>query len=301
MKKIARKIFQPNALTNEIIEGVCGNAGANISNFMNDAIVSYYTPTNDQLKKEVEFLFSRILNKEEIDDEKLKTILARCVEVLKDYPIRDVKPLEQIFIHFTCKRWHVLRYDYIQVVDSLQDARLHRLNDILKTIDDDFTLGMREFGERTRTIFAHWEELCRYSEIYIALATIIECENIYYPLDVFRAIDLIRWLDICIRNSTIESIKTPYPTNISLAQRYFGIRHEVSVYQTDNGYCALSGDIEFAKMSPEIEEYYKHYQNNKMPWNEKVTEADIESISALEQEGRMLFRRLTNKTESTRG
>lgn len=296
MEKLARKIFQPNPLTNEILEGVCGNGGTNLSDFVNDAITSYFTPANEQLKKEVEFLFTRIMNREEIDDEELKTVLARCVEVLKDYPINDVKPLEQIFIHFTSKRGRVLRYDYIQIVDSLQDARLHRLNEVLKTVDEDFTLGMREFGERTRTVFAHWDELCAYSEIYTALATIIECENIYYPLDAFRTIDLIRWIDICIRKSTIEAIKTPYPTNISLTQRYFGIRHEVSVYHTDNGYCALSGDVEFEKMSPEIKEYYKHYMNNKMPWNEEATEADLESITALEQEGRMLFRRLTNKT-----
>lgn len=34
MEKLARKIFQPNALTNEIIEGVCSNGGTNISDLL---------------------------------------------------------------------------------------------------------------------------------------------------------------------------------------------------------------------------------------------------------------------------
>lgn len=295
MEKLARKIFQPNALTNEIIEGVCGNGGTNISDFMNDAIVSYFTPANHQLKKEVEFLFSRIMDKEEITPEELKATLSRCVAILKDYPISDVRPLEQIFIHFTTKKGRVLRYDYIQIVDNMQDEELHRLNDILKTVDNDFCLGTREFGERSRTIFQNWEKLCSYSEIYTALATLIECESIYYKLDTFRTIDLIRWLDICVSASDLTPIKTPFETNISLSDRYYGIRYEVSVYHTDNGYCALSGDVDFANMSKEIREYYNDYMNCHSPYGE-VTEDDLQAIRKVEAKGRLLFRRLTNKS-----
>lgn len=295
MEKLARKIFQPNFLTNELIDGVCGNSGTNISDFVNNAITDYFTPITDPLKKEAEFLFLRMLNHEKIDPDELKAIIARCVEVLKDHPIVDARPLEQIFIHFTCKTGRVLRYDYIQIVDILQDEKLHHLNDILKTIDDDFTLGMRELGERTRYVFAHWNELCAYSEIYTALSTIIECENIYYPLDIFKTIDFIRWLDISVRESNLRPIKTPFPTNISLTQKYYGIRYEVSVYQTDNGYCALSGDVDFERMSPEIKEYYNHYMNSNVPLND-ATEEDINKIMALEKEGRILFRRLKYKS-----
>ncbi len=295
MEKSARKIFQPNPLTNALLEGACGQGGANLSDFVNTTIVDYFKPTNALLRKETEFIFTRILNQEKIATEELQATLARCVEILKDYPINDVKPLEQVFVHFTTTHGRSLRYDYIQIVDSLQDDRLHRLNDILKTVDEDFTLGTREFGERSRVVFAHWDELCSYSEVYIALSTIIECENIYYPLGVFRTIDLIRWMDICIQKSTLTPIKTPFKTNISLTQKYYGIRYEVSVYQTDNGYCALSGDTDFERMSSEIREYYQHYSHNHAPYGD-ATEDDVRSITELEQEGRRLFRRLSRKS-----
>lgn len=294
MEKLARKIFQPNALTNTLLEGVCGNGATNLSDFVNSTITEYFTPVNVALKKETEFIFSRIRNQEKIDPEELKATLARCVEILKDYPISDVRPLEQIFIHFTCKRGRVLRYDYIQIVDSLQDDRLHRLNDVIKTVDEDFVLGTREFGERSRYVFAHWNELCSYSEIYTALSTIIECESIYYPLDTFRTIQLIKWLDNSVQESNLKPIKTPFKTNISLTNKYYGIRYEISVYQTDNGYCALSGDTDFERMSSEIKEYYNHYMHNSTPYGD-ATEEDIKSITKLEQEGRLLFRRLKNK------
>lgn len=295
MEKPARKIFQPNSLTDKIMVGVCGNGSTRQSDFINEAIITYFMPINHQLKKEAEFLFSRISDGKEINDIELKTILANCVEILKDYPIDNAEPLEQIFIHFTCKRGRALRYDYIHIVNNLQDTRLHRLNEILKTVDDDFTLGMREFGERTKTIFAHWDKLCSYTEIYTALATIIECENIYFSLDVFRTIELIRWLDISICKSKLEAIKTPYPTNISRTQRYYGILYEISTYYTDNGYVALSNDYEFKKMSPEIKEHYERYLNEKLPSNGEATEADLERIIASEQKGRMLFRKLIAK------
>ena len=104
------------------------------------------------------------MNQEEIAPEERKATLARCVDILKNYPISDVTPLEQILIHFTNRRGRNLRYDYIQIVDRQQDEILHRLNEVLKTVDKDFTLGCHEFGERSRTIFEHWEELCSYSE-----------------------------------------------------------------------------------------------------------------------------------------
>lgn len=291
MEKTARKIFQPNALTNKLLDGVCRVGGENISDFINLTIEDFFTPQNELLKKEMDWIFKRIKNNEPVDADELKASLARCVKTLKDYPIDDVRPLEQILIHFTTSRGREYRYDYIQIVDSQQDETLHHLNDVLKTLDRDFTLGMRELGERTRTVFAFWETLWQYSEIYVALATIIECENIYYELDVFRTIDLIRWLDKCIQASPLGAIKTPYPTDISLSERYYGISYEVNVYQTDNGYAALSGDAAFSHMSPEIISYYKHIAEHHSPFGEP-TEGDLARIKEIEQEGRMLFRRL---------
>lgn len=295
MAKTERKIFQPIPLTAMLIEGACDKdkGGTNISDFTNRAILNYYTPYNEALRKETEFIFQRIINEEEISAEELKATLARCVDILKNYPISDVTPLEQIFIHFTYKRGRRLRYDYIQIVDEQQDRILHRLNDVLKTVDEDFTYGTREFGERSRYVFEHWNELSSYSEIYTALSTIIECEDIYYPLSIFRTVDLIKWLDNAVRDSSIEPIKTPFETNISLTDRYYGISYEVSVYHTDNGYAWLSGDINFDRMPNEIREYYQKYMNKGTVYGE-ATEEDLREITALEREGRMLFRRLNN-------
>lgn len=295
MAKVDRKIFQPTPLTAMIIDGACDKdkGGVNISDFTNKAILGYYTPYNEPLRKETEFIFQRIINEEEVSDDELKATLARCVDILKNYPISDVTPLEQIFIHFTNKRGRRLRYDYIQIVDEQQDRILHRLNDILKTVDADFTYGSREFGERSRYVFEHWDELCSYSEIYTALATLIECEDIYYPLSIFRTIDLIKWLDNAVRDSSLEAIKTPFETNISLTDRYYGISYEVSVYHTDNGYAYLSGDINFDHMPDDIRAYYKKYMNKGTVYGE-ATEEDLKEITAIEREGRMLFRRLNN-------
>ncbi len=294
MEKLSRKIFQPTQLTNELIEGICKTNSINISDFLNTAITQYYTPQNTLLKKETEFIFERINNQEDISQKELQAVLSRCVEILKDYPIRDAKPLEQIFIHFTNSLPRVLRYDYILIVDSVQDERLHHLNNILKTLDDDFTLGTREFGERARYVFRYWDVLCSYSEIYTALATIIECENIYCTLTKFRTIELIKWLDISIQTSNLTPNRNHFKTNISLTQKYYGIRYEIIVYQTDNGYCTLSGDVEFKKMSPEIKEYYNKCSLSGSIYG-NVTEDDIQKIEALEQEGRFLFCRLSNK------
>ncbi|EFU77976.1 hypothetical protein [Lachnoanaerobaculum saburreum] len=299
MAKVERKIFQPTILTAMLIEGACDKdrGGANISDFTNKAIIEYYTPYTSPLRKETEFIFHRLINEEDILEDELKATLARCVDILKDYPISDVKPLEQIFIHFTYKRGRRLRYDYIQIVDEQQDRILHRFNDVLKTVDEDFTYGSREFGERSRYAFKHWGELCSYSEIYTALATIIECEDIYYPLSIFRTIDLIKWLDNAVRDSSLETVKTPFETNISLSDRYYGISYEVSVYHTDNGYEYLSGDISFEHMPNKIREYYQKYMNIGTIHGE-VTEKDLNDLIAIEKEGRFLFRRLNKNHKS---
>ena len=224
MKKINRRIFQPNQFTDIMLNGACDKNKANLSDFINDVIEEYYRPLNSQLKYETELLFMKLKMSQQDNgwkncvlktgrscrhrnmrlylQKELKSTLARCVEILKDYPIRDVTPLRQIFTHFTNRSGLVLRYDYINIVNSWQDEMLHHLNDVIKTVDPDYPLGTREFGERSKYIFAHWSELYQYSEIYIALATIIECEKVYYPLDAFTTISLIKQLDRAIMESS---------------------------------------------------------------------------------------------------
>lgn len=297
MEKLSRKIFQPDRLTNLLLDGACGKDKINLSDFMNAAITEYFTPLNDKLKSESDFIFTKIRNQDKMSTKELKSTLARCVSILKDYPISDPKALKQIFIHFTRKDGRVLRYDYIQIVDNLQDEQLHRLNDIIKTVDSDYNLGTREFGERSRYVFSHWEELYRYSEIYIELATLIDCEDIYYPLDVFRTIDLIKWLDLAISKSpNIVPIKEPFPTNISNEVRYYGIRYEIAMYYTDNGYSVLSGDSHFKNIPSEIQAYFQKFLGTRCSYANK-TDGDIKTIAALEAEGRLLFKRLTSSSK----
>lgn len=295
MEKISRKIFQPNTLTNELVNGVCSDGEINLSDFINRAVTSYFTPKNPYLKQEMSLLFERITNHAEISQTELQASLARCVRILKDFPIRDSNPIRQIFYHFTTTRVKAYRYDYIVKVDTMQDSLLHRLNDILKTVDEDFILGTREFGERSRDILRNWDAICSCSEVYQAMAVLIECEDIYQPLDTFRAIDLIKWLDNAVIASDLTPVKT-FETTITPTQKYFGIKYEISVYQTDNGYAALSGDLDF-DFSPEIKEYYSHYMKLNTLYGE-ATETDVEEVQKLEQEGRMLFRRLRNKNKS---
>ena len=294
MGKIARKIFQPNYLTNTLIEGACASGNIGMSDLVNHTIINYFTPKNQMLRKEIEYIFERISNHEDISQQELKAILARCVEALKDCPISDVKPLEQIFLHFTNPLRTVFRYDYILKVTPHQDKILHHLNDILRTIDKDFILGTREFGERSLYIFKHWSVLCGYSEIYTALATIIDCENIYKDITVFRAIDLINWLDAAARNSNLTALHSNFPTNITLEDRYYGIRYEITIYYTDNAYCALSGDIEFENMSPEIKAHYEKYEQLRIPYFE-ITEDDLQKLVEFERNARILFSRISLK------
>ena len=294
MEKLGRKIFQPTVLTNGLVDGMCKLYGCSMNDFVNDAIKSSMTPVTEALRKEVEIIFTKMENGEDISQREMQGILVRAVAMLKDHPISDVKPLEQIFLHFTNPLPRSLRFDYILIVDSLQDERLHRLNEIIKTLDDDFMLGMRELGERSRYVFEHWDKVCCYSEIYLQLSTIIECEKIYRELSIYRVLDLIKWLDIAIRESKLEPKKERFETNITLTQKYYGIKYEISIYHTDNGYCALSGDTEFSHMSEEIRAYYEKYMSNRDMYGD-ATEADIERVRQLEQEGRMLFRRLSNR------
>ena len=297
-----------------MLNEACDKNKANLSDFINDVIEEYYRPLNSQLKYETELLFMKLkvprqddgleelcaengtqlqaLKQETISPKELKSTLARCVEILKDYPIRDVTPLRQIFIHFTNGSGLTLRYDYINIVNSWQDEMLHHLNDVIKTVDPDYLLGTREFGERSKYIFAHWSELYQYSEIYIALATIIECEKIYYPLDAFTTISLIKQLDRAImESSNIAPVKEPFAINISNRDRYYGIRYEITMYYTHIGYSILSGDSYCENIPSWFQAFLLKVVNVSTP-PDPITEDDIDAIAKFETEGRRLLKQL---------
>lgn len=172
------------------------------------------------------------------------------------------------------------------------DEMLHHLNDVIKTVDPDYPLGTREFGERSKYIFAHWSELYQYSEIYIALATIIECEKVYYPLDAFTTISLIKQLDRAImESSNIAPVKEPFAINISNRDRYYGIRYEITMYYTHIGYSILSGDGHCENISSGFQAFLLKVVNINTP-PDPITEDNIDAIAKLETEGRRLLKQL---------
>lgn len=292
MKKIDRKIFQPDGLTSIIIEGACNkdNGGESNSDFINRIILSYYMPRNECLRRETEFIFSRIKNNEVIKDDELKINLANCVMALKDNPISDVKPLEDIFNYFV-SRENTRRYDYFKIVNDFQNDRLQHLNEILKTLDNDYPDYSRELGIRSKSVFLHWSVLQEYSEIYIALAMIIELEDVYYPLDVYTVINLIRSLDVAINNSKLVAIKDEFDTSISNKDRYSCLCHTLQTYYSDKAYAYLSGDINFRKIPDEINKFYDKCMDMYYK-KENITEDDLNKLINLEREGRRLFSRL---------
>lgn len=288
-KKPERRIFQPNSLTDIIMKGACdkNNDGESNSDFINRIILSYYTPRNECLRREVDFIFWRIKNNEVIKDYELKICLANCVRSLKDNPISEAKPLEDIFCYFidgenkTC-------YDYFKIVKNFQDDRLQHLNDILKTLDNDYPDYSRELGIRSKSVFLHWSVLQEYSEIYIALAMLIELEDVYYPLDVYTVINLIKSLDVAINNSKLVAIKDEFDTSISNKDRYSCLCHTLQTYYSDNAYVYLSGDINFKKIPDEINKFYDKCKDMYYK-KDDISEDDLKEMIQLEREGRRLF------------
>lgn len=172
------------------------------------------------------------------------------------------------------------------------DKNKANLSDFINDVDPDYPLGTREFGERSKYIFAHWSELYQYSEIYIALATIIECEKVYYPLDAFTTISLIKQLDRAImESSNIAPVKEPFAIDISNRDRYYGIRYEITMYYTHIGYSILSGDGHCENIPSGFQAFLLKVVNINTP-PDPITEDNIDAIAKLETEGRRLLKQL---------
>lgn len=296
MEKLGRKIFQPTTLTDKLINGYCTEVRGTVGDIANLSIISRFTPYTPELKRETNELFRKWEANEPISPEELQAALSRCVRALKDHPVKVCDSLEQVLIHFTTGLGRALRYDYIKIVDEYQDQILHRLNEAIKSVDPDYNMGTREFGERSREVFKHWDRFCGYSDIYVALATIIDCEKIYNSLSVYRTICLIKMLDDDIIINSTAKIGTTYPSNVDIKDKYYGLRYEVLVYQADNGYCALTGDGGFDHIP---EEYYKYssllaHSNLK---DRNITEDDYDELRDIEIQGRTLLKKLAQNSQ----
>jgi hypothetical protein len=211
--------------------------------------------------------------------------------VLKDYPVGDYYWLEQIMYRFRTTSGNTLRYDYPLYVNTRDDAELHRLNEVLKTVDDSYNMGCHELGERTRTIFAHWDDLAYYGEIYTQIATIIRNEHIYMPLTVYDTIGLVRDLDVSVSAHGISKIADKYDVKVSIRDRIAAKEYEILVYLADNGYVALTGDAAF-EMPEEVREYYKDlHETIQDRRREDAAHYDeyYADLERLENKGRKLF------------
>ena len=219
MDKIARRIFQPDLANNRIIEEFSRIKGISFNEFINYAIRSTAIPNFAPFRKDAQHIIELLDNNEDPLEGELKTILARSVETLKEHPIKDSFPLEKIFYYFTNPVSGHYRFDYIDRVHIDQDKTLRHLNEILYSLDSDFNLGMREFGERSRTIFRHWDRLCVFPEIYHSLSVLIECEDTYRELDECHVLYLLMLLDDAVINSSEVASSKPFEVNISLKQK----------------------------------------------------------------------------------
>lgn len=288
--KPKRSIFQPDRFANYMTKSYTSCSGGSIGDFINMAIYDYFTPRNEELRAEAGSLIYKIQNGEDISEAELQGALSRSVYALRRHPVREWSVLDQIMQHFRTTVPRALRYDYITFIDEETDMRLHKLNEILKSEDPDYNLGMHELGERTRAVFAHWDRLCGYGEIYVCISDIIRLENVYRRLDAYNTLTYIRDLDHAITDCPAEPKAGRCPGELTLDQKIAGVRYEILVYMGDNGYAEISGDRDF-RMPEDVREFYKDVRTTIR--DERLPDEEYYSdLIRLRQKGQKIFRQL---------
>ncbi len=247
-------------------------------------------PRNKHLANEVDQLFYLIEEKGTISERELQLTLAKCVGSLMDNPIKDPAPLRQILKHFIFPGGRRYRYDYVQLVDEAQDAILSKLNNVLFLIDPNYPNYMRELGERSKVIFSNWEKLCDYSDIYIALAAIIQLEQIYEHLSVYQVLLLILSLDRAIDRSSTKPTTKPFKAELSVEDQYHMHFSAIQIYQTNNAYVSLTGDSEFNRVPSDIQEYFDILMFYCRV--QHVTQQELDKVKWLDQYGQKMFKKL---------
>lgn len=253
---MSRQNFTPELLTEYIINGWKSNIrNMSVSDIVNQCVIGYFTPSTPALRRESERIMMEINTQKRIDPLIIQEALARAIEALQDHPVDRADVLDQILMFFRTGLGRAYRYDYSLLITPNQDKTLHHLNEMLFTLDSDYNLGKREFGERSRDIFKHWDELKSYGETYVALATIIDCEEIYMPLDAYTGLALLKKLDDEVINYPAMKASKPFDVNVPLEDRIAGAYYELLVYCCDNGYAYISGDHTFKNIPKEWWEY----------------------------------------------
>ncbi len=290
-----RIIIQTSDETNRIIEEariIFRRSNSDVINqFILDSITPYMTP----LKRETELLMNYISKEPDEASEVIRSAFVRVISLLREYPLKNSRALEEIMSYYTAPSIMTKRYDYLHRVDIRQDERLRRLNLIIRTMDDDFNIGMRELGTRSKYVFRYWDDLYTYPEVYEGLAAILETEDQYEDITVPLAVLLIKQIDREINSERIAPSKEKFPVAVDFETVYFGLRYELITYETNNGYCSLSGDKLMKNVPEEIEEFFKKVANMHKPFT-NVTEQDYEELKAVEQEGQELFRKIRKES-----
>lgn len=303
MIKPKRTIFQPDVIADFFIKGFTANTNGTVGDIVNSALYRYFIPRNELLRREVEPLLYRIRSGESIPEPILQGTLSRSVSHLSHHPIKNCHALEQISYNFRSQFWMCPRYDYILKVDDHTDRELHRLNEILKTVDPGYNMAMHEFRERTETIFNNWDQLSSYSEIYRYLSDIFRLEDTCRKLDTYDVICLVKQLDDAIIDSPAELISEEFPVNLTKIQRIYAVKDEILTYLTDNAYVALSGDAAFANMSKEVLDYYqdlhKTMEGRREHYPDKFDDY-YEDLLRLKDKGLRLFKDIGYRNQYTK-
>lgn len=256
-----------------------------------EAIAKFYTPNNERLRKEMQKLFKSILVGKIVDVDELREIYVNCLDILKDFPISNKIILERLLRQ--CRpEMEAKQFSYVQIVDAEQDVQLHRLNEILKTVDSEFFYGNREFHTRICKVLEYWDELCRYPEIYELLAVIAKCnKEDHSPCDIGYALFTIKDLDEGISQCGVRAEEGFFPVNVSLEDRYNDVLREIEMYQGWDGYVELSGASSPMQAPGKIWDYVsrfnKIYDARK---KEEITEEDIKELMNFERTGLSLFK-----------
>jgi hypothetical protein len=289
----ARKIFQSDKLTEQLVNGMTSNCarGASISEVVRKAIRDEYTPLCEHLKYHTLNLFTMLENDEDITDDVLKGICMNIMYSLKDTPLSDkylIKRLMEPFINPNPMEQH---YGYPAAVDILQDGYLKRLDEILWSLDHGYPLGARKLSERCFLVYSKWHDLYRYSEVYPCLATIIECETIYHDIDVYWLIRLIKDIDISIILERTEPISGIFPTDISLEDKCNALIYTITHYYSAKGYAYFKGDTALLEIPPELNEYFT-YTESLTPAADSVSDEYYRSLLEAERQGWVIFSKL---------
>ncbi len=256
---IGRKIFQPDKLTEKIIDNYVINFNVGVSEFVNECVVDYIRPRHQFIVDETNKICELIDRNFEFDELFYKEILANVIQKLAKYPVQDCNALKLVLLHFTCRigsRWNCYDY-YNRILDERTDRLLRHYKFVLATIDSTYNPGKRELGYTSQVMFDNWEKLCEYPETYMVLSAIISAEDIYIPINVYDLLLYLKKIDDAITASNIKTLREfPDERGISLDQRIDALNYEICVYYGNSGYAVLTGDGNYEKVPSEIRDLW---------------------------------------------